>query len=364
MADPKRLLIASQPLDAGVPRQVLELVETLDPERYRIDVACPRESLLWSALAPRREISLHPIAPDREPAPIDARTLARLVPLVARADVVHAHSAKAGFLARLAAALSGRRKRCIFSPHGWSFWAADGAGSELYRALERLAASWCARIAVVSEDERSAGLAAGVGTARQYAVVPNGIAVERFSARPEPVRGRLLTIGRLASPKRPDVVVRSVDELLRRYPGVHLRIVGDGPLRPEVERLVGRLGLAEHVSLLGTRDDVPDLMRTATCLLLASEYEGCPVSIIEAMAAGVPVVATRVGGVPELVDERTGVLVAPGDHSALAAAVARLLERPELGRRLGEAGRRVARLRLTRERMAAGLAALYDEAAR
>lgn len=363
MRHPKRLLIASQPLDAGVPRQVLELVESLDPERYEIDVACPRQSLLWSELAARPNVALHAIAPDREPAPADARTLARLFPLVARADVVHAHSAKAGFLARLAAALSGRRKRCIFSPHGWSFWAAEGPRSELYRMLERLAASWCARIAVVSEDERAAGLAAGVGKASQYAVVPNGIAVERFSATPEPVPGRLLAIGRLARPKRPDLVVRAVAELLRRYPGVHLRLVGDGPLRPEVERLLSRLGLAEHVSLVGTRDDIPELVRTAACLVLASDYEGCPVSVIEAMAAAVPVVATRVGGVPELVDERTGVLVEPGDHSALAAAVGRLLERPDLGRRLGEAGRRVARLRFTRERMAAGLAALYDETA-
>ncbi|HEX2044487.1 MAG TPA: glycosyltransferase [Gaiellaceae bacterium] len=363
MAWPKRLLIASQPLDAGVPRQVLELVEALDPERYRFDVACPRESLLWTALAARRDVSLHPIAPDREPGPADARTFARLLTLVARADVVHAHSAKAGFLARLAAAARGRAGRCVFSPHGWSFWAADGARSGVYRTLERLAAPWCARIAVVSEHERAAGLAAGIGTPPQYAVVPNGIAVERFAAAPDPVAGRLLMIGRLARPKRPDLVVRAVDELRRRFPEVHLLLAGDGPLRPDVERLLHRLGLGGHVSLLGSREDVPELVRTAACIVLASDYEGCPVSIIEGMAGGVPVVATRVGGVPELVGAATGVLVEPGSHELLAAALGRLLERPELGRELGEAGRTVARRRFTRERMAAGLAALYEEAA-
>jgi glycosyltransferase involved in cell wall biosynthesis len=363
MTQPKRLLIASQPLDAGVPRQVLELVEALDPERYRIDVACPRESLLWAALAARSDISLHAIAPDREPAPADARTLARLLPLVSRADVVHAHSAKAGFLTRLAAAVRGRARRCVFSPHGWSFWAADGARSDVYRTLERLAASWCATIAVVSEHERAAGLAAGIGNSRQYAVVPNGIAVERFAGPPDPAAGRLLVIGRLARPKRPDLVVRAVDDLRHRFPGVHLHLAGDGPLRPEVEGLVRRLGLGAHVSLLGSREDVPELVRTAACVVLASDYEGCPVSLIEAMAGGVPVVATQVGGVPELVDDRTGVLVEPGSHQRLAAAVGGLLEHPELGRELGAAGRRVARRRFTRERMAAGLAALYDEAA-
>ncbi|MGH3005484.1 MAG: glycosyltransferase [Gaiellaceae bacterium] len=365
MEEHRRLLIASQPLDAGVPGQVLELVASLDRDLYRVDVACPRSSLLWTALAGQPGISLHEIGPNREPGPADALTLARLLPLVRRADVVHAHSAKAGFLARLAAAMQGRTRRCLFTPHGWSFWAAQGSRRGLYGGLERLAAPWCLRIAVASEHEREAGLAAGIGSPSQYAVVPNGIEVERFSRPPEPVPGRLLVVGRLAPPKRADLVIRAVHGLRTRFPEVELRFAGDGPLRTSAERLSHELGLASRVQLLGTRQDVPELMRTAACVVLASDYEACPVSVIEAMAAAVPVVATRVGGVPELVDPgRTGLLVEPGAPEALAAALARVLEQPELGRALGEAGRKIARSRLTRERMAAGMSVLYDEAAR
>jgi glycosyltransferase involved in cell wall biosynthesis len=357
-----RLLIASQPIDAGVPGQVLELVASLDRDRYRIDVACPRSSTLWSALAGEPGVALHEIGPSRELGPGDAASFARLLPLVRRADVVHAHSAKAGFLARLAAALHGRTHRCIFTPHGWSFWAAQGSRRDLYRALERLAARWCLKIVAVSEHEREAGLAAGIGRPSQYEVVLNGIDVERFSRPPEPVRGRLLAVGRLAPPKRPDLVIRALHGLRERFPEVELHFVGDGPLREPAERLARELGLASHVRLLGTREDIPELMQTAACVVLASDYEGCPVSVIEAMAAAVPVVATRVGGVPELVEARTGFLVEPGAHDELTAALVRILKRPELGRALGQSGREVARRRFTRERMAAGITALYEEA--
>lgn len=365
MKAPLRLLLASQPIDAGVPGHVLELVASLDRDRYRVDVACPRSSTLWTALAGEPGISLHEIGPSRELGPGDASTFAKLLPLVRNADVVHAHSAKAGFLARLAAASQGRARRCIFTPHGWSFWAAQGPRRELYRGLERLAARWCLKLVAVSEHEREAGLAAGIGRPSQYEVVLNGIEVERFSRPPEPVPGRLLVVGRLAPPKRPDLVLRALHALRARLPDVELHLVGDGPLREPAEQLAHELSLASRVRLLGTREDVPELMRTAACVVLASDYEGCPVSVIEAMAAAVPVVATRVGGVPELVEDgRTGFLVEPGAHEALAAALARVLERPELGRILGETGREIARRRLTRERMAAATSALYDEAAR
>ena len=359
-----RLLLASQPIDAGVPGQVLELVASLDRDRYRLDVACPRSSTLWAALAGEPGVSLHEIGPSRELGPGDTWSFAKLLPLVRKADVVHAHSAKAGFLARLAAASQGRSRRCIFTPHGWSFWAAQGSRRELYRALERRAARWCLKIAAVSEHEREAGLAAGIGTPSQYEVVLNGIDVERFARPPEPVRGRLLVVGRLAPPKRPDLVIRALHGLRERFPEVELHFVGDGPLREPAERLARELGVASRVRLLGTREDIPELMRTATCVVLASDYEGCPVSVIEAMAAAVPVVATRVGGVPELVEASTGFLVEPGVHDELTAALARVLKRPELGRALGQRGREVARRRLTRERMTAGITALYDEAAR
>jgi glycosyltransferase involved in cell wall biosynthesis len=358
----RRLLLASQPLDFGVPGHVLDLVEGLDRDRYEIAVACSPESSLWSGLRGRPDISLHPIGHARRPSPLDALSLARLRRLVRRADLVHGHSSKAGFLVRLAAMSAGRRFRCLFTPHGWSFWAAEGLEARLYLALERRAARWCRTIVGVSAYERDAGLAAGVGTPGQYRVIPNGVDVDRFQAARSPVAGRIVMLGRLARPKRPELVVRSLARVRERHPGAELWLVGDGPLRGEVEALAGSLGLAGAVRVTGRRDDVPKVLAEADCAVLASDYEGMPLSVLEAMAAGVPVVATSFGGIDELIEDgETGFVAESRSVDALAASLGRLLEDPELSLRLGAAGRRRAVERFSVSRMVAETAALYDE---
>jgi glycosyltransferase involved in cell wall biosynthesis len=360
---PLRVLVVSQPLAEGVPRHVSEFVRSLDHAEYEIDVACPRTSTLWKDLQDRRGVNLHELAPTRLPSPADAASLVRLMRLARRVDVIHAHSSKAGLLARLVALLARRVDACIFTPHAWSFWAARGLEARLYGAFECLAARWCRTIVVVSEDERSAGLAAGIGKPAQYRVIPNGVDPEQFSADREPVPGRIVMIGRLARQKRPDLAVRAFVDVRRRYPAAELHFVGEGPLRSDVETLVSELGLAGAVKFLGVRSDVPALLARADCLLLSSDYEGCPFSVLEAMAAGVPVVATRVGGVAELVAEETGLLVEPGRPDLLAAAVAELFADPARARALGEAGRERVRQRYSSQKMTEALVALYREVA-
>jgi glycosyltransferase involved in cell wall biosynthesis len=361
---PRRLLLAAQPLDGGVARHVVSLVDGLPPGRFEVDVACPRGSLAWSSLAGRPEVTLHSIRPHRRPAPGDAGSWLTLLRLVSRADVVHVHSSKAGFLGRLAAAARGRRRACVFTPHGWSFWAASGGEARVYLGLERLAASWCRTIVALSCAERAAGLAAGVGGPGLYRVIPNGIELERFELERSPVPGRILMVGRLAPPKRPDLALRAVAQLRETIPHAELLLVGDGPLRPEAERLAAELGLGEAARFLGARDDVPELLARAECALLASDYEACPLAVVEAMAAGVPAVATEVGGVAELVDPGETGLVAPrNDPAALASALAEVLGNPRRGLELGAAGRRLAEARLSLETMVGSLVELYDEAA-
>jgi glycosyltransferase involved in cell wall biosynthesis len=355
----KRLLIASQPLDGGVAGYVVEAAGAL-AARYDVEVACPRSSTVWEALSGRDGIRLSEIGPARRPSAGDLRTLWRLLRRVPRADLVHVHSAKAGFIGRLAARLRGRRRTCVFSPHGWSFWAAEGVERRLYLALERRAARWCEVIVAQSASERQAGLDAGIGHPEQYRVVLNGIDVERFAADPVPVTGRVVWVGRLAPAKRPDVAIEVGAELRRRGVNFELVLVGDGPDRAAAERLLAeRPGAA---TLAGLRSDVPRLLREAACLLLTSEYESCPLGVIEAMAAGVPVVATSVGGVPELVtDGEHGLLAPKDDVQALADAVERLLADPDAAASMGAAGRARARAGLSRERMLAELEAVYAE---
>jgi len=357
---PIRVLLACQPLHSGVPHHVLDLVRSLDPARFRLALACPRESLLWDELE-GSGVELHAISPAREAGPADVRSLVTLARLVRGADVVHGHSAKAGFLVRLAAALAGRRSACLFTPHGWSFWSAGGATGRLYLSLERLAAHWCRTIITLSADERDAGLTAGVGSPARYEVIPNGIELARFARTPEPVVGRVLVVGRFSPPKRHDLVLRAFAGVQGRFPGSELWFVGDGDDRPAAERLAAELGVQGATRFLGVRHDVPDLLAQAACFVLASDYEGCPLSVIEAMAAGVPVVATSVGGVPEVVqDGVTGILGEPGQPDGLARGLAEVLGDERRAVELGRAGRELAQQRFSREQMAAATARIYE----
>jgi glycosyltransferase involved in cell wall biosynthesis len=165
-------------------------------------------------------------------------------------------------------------------------------------------------------------------------------------------------VGRLAPPKRPDLALRALAQVRERAPEAELWIVGDGPLRAGAERLAGELGVAEAVRLLGHRDDVPELLATAECALLASDYEGCPFAVVEAMAAGVAVAATDAGGTGELVRPgETGALSAKDDAEGLAHALEQVLAQPA---ELGAAGRKIAEAELSLDTMVERLVALYE----
>jgi glycosyltransferase involved in cell wall biosynthesis len=358
-----RLLLAAQPHDGGVARHLVTLVRALPAERFAVDVACPRRSLTWTLLQ-GSGVALHPIESHREPRPGDVRSWSTLVRLAGRADVIHVHSAKAGFLGRLAAATRGRRRDCVFTPHGWSWWAAEGLEARLYLNLERLAAHWCRTIVALSADERDAGLAARVGDPGQYRVIPNGVPLERFALPRRPVRGRILMVGRLAPPKRPDLAIRALASVREQIPDAELQIVGDGSLRTEAGSLAAELGLGGAVQFLGTREDVPKLLAEAECALLASDYEGSPLAVVEAMAASVAVVATEVGGVGELVRPGvTGAIAPKGDAEALARALLDALGDPERAAALGAEGRRLAQEELSLDCMVGRLVGLYEELA-
>jgi glycosyltransferase involved in cell wall biosynthesis len=361
----RSLLLTVYPPDGGAARHVIELVSGLDPSSWEIDVACLRDSEPWRELHALANVTLHALRGRHgRPAMRDFGELSQLVRLSRGADVIHAHSAKAGFLTRCAAVLAGRRRSTIFTPHGWSYWAATGAEARLYLGLERFAAHWCRAVVAVSEAEAAAGLDAGIGRKPQFRVIPNGVDVDRFAARPRPEAGRIVFVGRLAPPKRPDIVVKAFGEMRNKGNEARVDFVGDGPLRAELDAYIADEGLRGAVTLLGSRTDVPELLSRAAVFVLASDYEGCPLSVIEAMAAGVPVVATAVGGVPELVvDRETGLLVQPGRPDLLAAALSELLADPLRAQALGLAGRERAHALFSRERMVAATAALYDEIA-
>jgi glycosyltransferase involved in cell wall biosynthesis len=178
-------------------------------------------------------------------------------------------------------------------------------------------------------------------------VIPNGVDLHRFDRLPakQEVRRTLGlpndellvgTVTRLNPVKRLDVLLRAVAAL----EGVHTVIVGDGPERRQLEAMADQLGLADRVHLVGHQQDVRPWLAALGVFVLSSDWEGMSNALLEAMAAGLPIVATAVGGVPEVVvDDATGLLVPPGDPNALAEAITRLLRDPDLRRTMGQAGR-------------------------
>lgn len=203
-------------------------------------------------------------------------------------------------------------------------------------------------------------------------VIPNGIDLSRFGGRAAgkagrgalgiPGRGKVVgMIANLVPVKDHAVLLASVPKVLARVPGVHFLLIGDGPLRPRLEEEAGALGVRRSVHFLGYRSDVRDLIPLFDVLVLCSKVEIHPISLIESMACGVPVVATNVGGIPEIVrDGKTGILVPQGDPEALAGALVSLLENPRLAGSLGENGRRSARLLFSMDAMIRSFESLFQ----
>jgi glycosyltransferase involved in cell wall biosynthesis len=363
MSRATRLLLIVQPADGGVPRHVLDIVEELRAEEFEVTVACPRHSFLWEQLSGRDKIQLHSFTRHREPHVSDLAWMLKLAPLVRRNDVVHAHSSKAAWLARASALLTGRRSSCVVTPHAWSFWALSGWRRRAVEALERVAAHACAAIVAVAHHEQADGLRLRIGHAEQYRVIPNGIDLERWGGDPRPDPNVVLMVGRLVPQKRPELAVHAMALAKRERPAMRLVITGGGPLEHALRALSAALGLDDAVLLLGPRDDVPDLLSRAGCVLVTSAYEGCSLVILEAMAAAVPVVAVRIGGIDEVVEDGVTGLVCDARPKDIAAALLRLVDQPAMARQLGDEARRRAWKSHSRRDMARELAALYESVA-
>ena len=205
--------------------------------------------------------------------------------------------------------------------------------------------------------------------ANKIRTVPNGVQLERFERRSRNgLRDRLtggadvpviLTVARLHVQKGISFLL----DAAREVPDALFAIAGDGPQRAALEQEVRARGLSERVRFLGFRNDIPDLLANSDVLVLPSLYEGMPVSVLEAMAAGKPVVATLIGGTDEaVVDGHTGFLVPPGDAPALAAAIRRVIHDRALAERLGANGRARVAAQFTAQMMTEGVADVYEEA--
>ena len=256
-----------------------------------------------------------------------------------RPDIISTHSTKAGFIGRIAGKTLGIPT--LFTAHGWGFTEGRPPLQALaFWAIERATAPWTARIITVCESDRRAALRARVAPDDRVVTIYNAMPEIDASlrARPGVSPPRLVMVARLSHWKDHPTLLRALADL--KDLDWHLDLVGDGPLRGQVEELTHQLGLSSHVTFHGFCRDVPERLAEAQVFLLISKWEGFPRSILEAMRAGLPVVATDVGGVREsVVDGTTGFVVPRGDVDHLRACLHQLITSPELRVRMGAAGR-------------------------
>jgi glycosyltransferase involved in cell wall biosynthesis len=357
------------------------LTERLDPSRYDSLLVAGTEDPGEGNFLALHDRSFEPLV--IVPAlgrgihgPQDVVALAWLVRLMRRIrpHVVHTHTAKAGTLGRLAARMVGV-PIVVHTYHGHVLRGYfPPAKTRVFVAIERWLARRTDRLLAVSETVRTELLDMGIGRPERFTIMPVGLDLDRF-LRSEGARGALRAelglsdatplvgiVGRLVHIKAHEVFLEAAARVARVLPDCGFLIVGDGERRAELRDQAAALGLGLQVRFLGWRRDLDRIYADLDLVALTSHNEGSPLSLIEAMAAGRAVVATRVGGVPNLVEDGvSGVLVPPGDPAALSGAMTALLS--DAGRReaLGQAGRKRVATVFGADRLLRDMDRLYEK---
>jgi glycosyltransferase involved in cell wall biosynthesis len=257
-------------------------------------------------------------------------------------DVIHPHGYKADLYALAAA--SGKRAALLATSHNWP---SKKLSMRAYAVIDRLALRKFDKVIVVSDLVAEILRQSGVAK-EKVELIPNGVDLDRFRNAVPKLRSELNLgnspvvgfVGRLVTDKGGALLIQAAKEVLAVHPTAKFVLVGEGSARQEWKALAAELGIGNRVTFAGARDDMPEVYASLDVAVLPSLVEALPMCLLEAMAAGKPVIATRVGAVPNVViDEQTGLLLEPGDVNALAAAIAKLLSDRELANRLAENGR-------------------------
>lgn len=363
----------------GVGQYLSTLVSHLDKQRFRVTVVCLSDggdelaaelSKIHGVQAYSLKMNRYKINPFS-----DALVFIKLLSLIRREkfDLIHVHTSKPGFLARVASIGSGIPS--IYRPACFSFH--DGVGrwkANFYAALERFAARWLtARIHAVCKDECLLAKRYHVGSDSQFSIIYTGIDLARFEKAVDRNLTRASlgipdstflfgTVGRLSKQKAPLDFVHAAAQLHQNYPDAHFVWVGDGELMAETRQLVRSLNLGEVFHFASHRKDVSSVLKSMDCFVLASHWEGFSLSVLEAMAVGLPIVVTHVSGAAEaVVDGVTGFITPIGDSQALAGAMRRMIADPQAAKVFGMRGQQRFMQKFTLERMVGEIEQLYEK---
>lgn len=363
-----RVLLLFEPPDGGVASHVSGLSLGLGGHGYEVELAGPHDAVIWPQMrAAGLPVHLFPFQHGYRAPLSDAEVFRRLVPFLRgeRYDLVHCHSSKAGASGRVAAALAGTPT--VYTPHGFAFKAGHPLLRVAFTGIELVLARATGRLICVSHDERRLA-ERRLRSPRGLAVVHNGTPACRPAGEVDPQLESLRAGGPLAAAvtvMRPekglDVVLAAVPRVLERMPDARVAIVGSGPLEAHYRRLAAPLLEDDRFLFLSFEPPVERYLHAIDVFVLASDREGLSIGILEALACGIPQVATAVGGTPEAVSSETGALVPPRDPEALADAIVALLADPDRRRAAAVASRRRHADGFTLDRMVQETVAIYDD---
>ncbi len=342
----------------GTERQMVELVRRLDPSRWTVHIACFRRRGSWfpRAAEAARSVAEFPVSSLKRPSMLRQMwsfaewCRAKRIALVHTADIyANIFGLPAAALASVPARIGNRRGQ-IQPP--------DTPPAQI--AMQRAAYGFAHKVVANSRAAANRLIFERVPS-RKIAVVPNGLDCDRVPPRqPRATLRKVVVVANLRPEKGHDVLIDAAVDVLRRFPDARFEIVGGGPdLAPLLARAEARRVL-HAFTFLGQRDDVAARLAAADIFVLPSRSEAFPNAVLEAMAAGLPIVASRVGGLCELIDEgTTGLLVPPGDPQPLADRMCRLIADPPHAARMGSAARTAVHARYSFERMVESFESIY-----
>ena len=355
----------------GGERYLELLFGRLDRARYRPLLICPEPGSFVGRMKERGvETRLVHLAPLFNPI-----ALWRLTRLLVREHVtiLQTHGARANFYGRIAGRLAGVPVIISTIHNSLKDYEVSPLTRWLYTVLLRLTLPLVHRILCVSEANRGDLIEECPAAAAKAQTVHNGVDLSAFSSQPNHQKVRqelgvtegpvLVTIGRLTEQKGHRYLLQALSCLLETWPQLCCLFVGEGELQDALRRMAIDLGVEQACRFVGVREDIPGILTAADVFVLPSLSEGFPFVLLEALAMGCPVVASRVNGVPELIeDHKTGLLVPPRDPQALARAIRDMLDDRRAALRMGAAGRALVRERFTVNRMVANTTAIFDAA--